>query len=67
MRKNEKTHDNNQFLASLFLFVCFAALRPKSTAMAMVGRSDHLATLLEQPVSKYFVHILSFVTDNNPS
>ena len=27
------------------LFVCFVALRPKSTAMVMVGRSVHLATL----------------------
>ena len=34
-------------------FVCFVALRPKSTAMVMAGRSVH--------------HILSLVTDNNPS
>ena len=27
------------------LFVCFIALRPKSTAMVMAGRSDHLTTL----------------------
>ena len=27
------------------LFVCFVALRPKSTAMVMVGRSVHLSTL----------------------
>ena len=26
-------------------FVCFVALRPKSTAMVMAGRSVHLATL----------------------
>ena len=26
------------------LFVCFVALRPKSTAMAMAGRSAHLTT-----------------------
>ena len=26
-------------------FVCFAALRPKSTSMAMAGRSVHLTTL----------------------
>ena len=53
------------------LFVCFVALRPKSTAMVMVGRSVHLTTLfldkLEQAVNQYFVHILSLVTDNNPS
>ena len=29
----------------LFLFVCFVALHPKSTAMVMAGRSVHLATL----------------------
>ena len=28
-----------------FLFVCFVALRPKSTAMVMAGRSVHLGTL----------------------
>ena len=27
------------------LFVCFIALRPKSTAMVMAGRSLHLTTL----------------------
>ena len=27
------------------LFVCFVALRPKSTAMAIAGRSVHLTTL----------------------
>ena len=30
---------------SLFVFVCFVALRPKSTAMIMAGRSVHLTTL----------------------
>ena len=29
----------------LFLFVCFVALRPKSTAMVIAGRSVHLTTL----------------------
>ena len=28
----------------LFCFVCFVALRPKSTAMVMAGRSVHLTT-----------------------
>ena len=28
----------------LFCFVCFVALRPKSTAMVMAGRSVHLNT-----------------------
>ena len=27
------------------MFVCFVALRPKSTAMVMAGRSVHLTTL----------------------
>ena len=39
--------------------------------MVMTGRSVHLNTLLlgklEQAVNQYFVHILSLVTDNNPS
>ena len=29
----------------LFCFVCFVALRPKSTAMVIAGRSVHLTTL----------------------
>ena len=29
----------------LILFVCFVALRPKSTAMVIAGRSVHLTTL----------------------
>ena len=28
-----------------FVFVCFVALRPKSTAMVIAGRSVHLTTL----------------------
>ena len=35
-----------QFL--LFLFVCFVALRPKSTAMVTAGRSVHLTTLFPE-------------------
>ena len=51
---------------------CFVALRPKSTAMVMAGRSVHLTTFfflgkLEQAINQYYVHILSLVTDNNPS
>ena len=30
---------------SVCLFVCFVALRPKSTAMVIAGRSVHLTTL----------------------
>ena len=49
---------------SLCLFVCFVALCPKSTAMAMAGRSVHLTTLFPgQAVNQYFVHILSLVTN----
>ena len=45
---------------------CFVALRPKSTAMVMVGWSVHLTALFPgQAVNQYFVHILSLVTDNN--
>ena len=29
----------------IVLFVCFVALRPKSTAMVIAGRSVHLTTL----------------------
>ena len=54
----------------VLLIVCFVALRPKSTAMVMAGRSVHLTTpflgKLEQTVNQYFVHKLSLVTDNNP-
>ena len=55
------------------LFVCwFCCFMSKSTAMVMSGWSVHLTTLfflgkLEQAVHQYFVHILSLVTDNNPS
>ena len=56
------------------LFVSFVALRPKPTAMVMVGLSVYLSTLfcfflgkLEQVVTQNFVHILLLVTDNNPS
>ena len=43
--------------ALCFLFVCFVALRPKSTAMVIAGRSVHLTTLfflgrLEQAVNQ---------------
>ena len=40
--------------------------------MVMSGQSVHLTTMfflgkLDLAVNQYFVHILSFVTDNNPS
>ena len=53
---------------------CFVALRPKSTAMSLWPWWDGKFTQphfylgkLEQAVNQYFVHILSLVTDNNPS
>ena len=45
-------------------FVCFVALHPKSTAVVM---AHFFLGKLEQAVNQYFVHILSLVTDNNPS
>ena len=39
-------NDKKDFdLAYVCLFVCFVALRPKSTAMVIAGRSVHLITL----------------------
>ena len=37
--------NNFEFGCFACLFVCFVALRPKSTAMVMAGRSAHLTTL----------------------
>ena len=58
-------------LCFVLFVVFFFALCLKSTAMVMAGWSVHLTTLflgkLEQAVNQYFVHILSLVTDNNPS
>ena len=64
----------DQILVTLALFsrspeVIYILLRPKSTA----GRLVHLTTLFswaslnKQAVNQYLVHILSLVTDNNPS
>ena len=36
---------DGSFWVDLFLFVCFVALRPKSTAMVIAGRSVHLIPL----------------------
>ena len=36
------------FSLALGLFVCFVALRPKSTAMVMAGGSVHLNTLFPE-------------------
>ena len=51
---NRQTDSHNDYSARLravqhsdanSLFVCFVALRPKSRAMVMAGRSVHLTTL----------------------
>ena len=51
------------------LFCLFVALRLKTTAMVIAGRSVHLAHFflgkLEQAVNQCFVHVLLIVTDNN--
>ena len=39
------SEDPDEMQTVLFLFVCFVALRPKSTAMVIAGRSVHLTTL----------------------
>ena len=58
-------------LVKVFAFVCFVALRHKSTAKVMAALSVHLKHLflgkLVQAVNQYFVHLLVLVTDNNPS
>ena len=51
----------------MVLFVCFVAVRPKTTAMVMAGWSHFFLGKLEQAVNQYFVQILSLVTDNSPS
>ena len=39
------TNNQENINVCLFVFVCFVALRPKSTAMVIAGRSVHLTTL----------------------
>ena len=52
-----KLGNNDSYLT---LFIClFCALRPKSTAVAMVGRSVHLTDKPDQAVNQYFVNIYS--------
>ena len=43
--KFKQTCTQNKISHEVYLFVCFVALRPKSTAMVMAGRSVHLTTL----------------------
>ena len=40
-----KLYESKLTLNFVCLFVCFVALRPKSTAMVIAGRSVHLTTL----------------------
>ena len=46
-RMQKVHHSQNSVVGRLFVcfFVCFVALRPKSTAMVIAGRSVHLTTL----------------------
>ena len=41
----DATYQISRLWSKFCLFVCFVALRPKSTAMVIAGRSVHLATL----------------------
>ena len=52
-------------LICLCSFVCFVALLPKSTAMAMVMVMTLFPGKLKQAINQYFEHILSLVTDND--
>ena len=54
----------------MFLFVCFVDLRQVNSygPGGTVSSPNHtFLGKLEQAVNQYFVHILSLVTDNNPS
>ena len=42
---NFNCHESEEYLTFVFCLFCFVALRPKSTAMVMGGRSVHLTTL----------------------
>ena len=44
------------------LFVCFVALRPRSTAMAMAGRSVNQTKLSWASLNKLVLHILTVLT-----
>ena len=43
-KKNALTFDPTPGVEGVCLFVCFVALRPKSTAMVIAGQSVHLTT-----------------------
>ena len=43
--KNLQVIIRSKIATLIILFVCFVALRPKSTAMVIAGRSVHLTTL----------------------
>ena len=42
---NHRSNTYDNFTLVFCLFVCIVALRPKSTAMVIAGRSVHLTTL----------------------
>ena len=68
-KRNGKKCQNCRKFATAEI-VCFVVLPPKSTAM--VSSPNHASSLaflnkLHVAVNQYFVHMLSLVTDNNPS
>ena len=44
LNRSETLHYNILYFVRKYWFVCFVALRPKSKAMVMAGRSVHLTT-----------------------
>ena len=57
------------FVVLFCLFCCFTSQANSYGHGGMVSSPKHTFFLgkLEQAANKYFVHILSLVTDNNPS
>ena len=68
MKIDARGTDKPLFGVLLFCFVW--GLTSRSTAMFMLRRTVHLATLflgkLYLAVNQYFVHVLSLVTDKHP-
>ena len=57
------------FVLSLNSFCCFTSQVNSYSHGGTVSSPNHIFFLgkLEEAVNQYFVHILSLVTDNNPS
>ena len=45
VRHNVRDNRRAELKVKVLIFVCFVALRPKSTAMVIAGRSIHITTL----------------------